>query len=405
MLSMGLVLAAPSPQAQQFAQQMCEYYATVLEGVKVGDAAAKGNDAATAHARFVGAQQQLEAGAAQLERGKAAGVLPDDVKVTCAAGTFTGKSLAAAFKSQAKAVGDKAKVAEGRAKAGGMSDAQKAETLESLGKTLDAAEALEKDAAVTLKSNQAKGLADLEKASKTYQWLLDGAAQVTKEAKLTKRDTVPTKGGALALPALVKRAEAGKKRADAALATVVVERERVAARPSPPPVAAAVYQPPRPAEAPVRGQPAAPEPPREVPVDYVTAATFAAGRCSGSCAQNGWESGGSRTTCSFGNCLKDGWETTHPDGRISRTRCSFGDCLKNGWDTSHPDGKVSRTSCSFGDCAKDGWDTDTPKGTARASCNFGDCFNHGWETQVPGQSTVRCQCEFGDCLANGARCN
>jgi hypothetical protein len=143
---------------------------------------------------------------------------------------------------------------------------------------------------------------------------------------------------------------------------------------------------------------------------YVTAAVFAAGTCSfGDCMKNGWEirtdSGTIRVSCSFSDCLKNGWEASFPDGGSARTTCSFSDCMKNGWETRFPDGSSARTSCSFSDCAKNGWETSLPDGSsARTSCNFSECYTKGWETSLPDGGRVRCDCNFSDCLANGTSC-
>jgi hypothetical protein len=146
-------------------------------------------------------------------------------------------------------------------------------------------------------------------------------------------------------------------------------------------------------------------------IAYYAAATFASGSCSfGNCLSDGWTTstpGGTVTTaCSFGDCGKDGWTSNHPDGTTSTTSCHFGDCFKDGWTTSHPDNTRSETSCSFGDCLKDGWRTTMPDGsTSETSCNFGDCTKDGWTTRLPSGSTVTCSCNFGDCLKDGASCN
>jgi len=143
---------------------------------------------------------------------------------------------------------------------------------------------------------------------------------------------------------------------------------------------------------------------------YVTAAVFAAGDCSfGDCMKNGWEirtdTGTIRVSCSFSDCLKNGWEASFPDGGTARTSCNFSDCMKNGWETRFPDGDTARTSCSFSDCAKNGWETSLPDGSsARTSCNFSECYTKGWETSLPDGGRVRCDCNFGDCLANGTKC-
>lgn len=143
---------------------------------------------------------------------------------------------------------------------------------------------------------------------------------------------------------------------------------------------------------------------------YVTAAVFAAGDCSfGDCMKNGWEirtdAGTVRVSCSFSDCLKNGWEASFPDGGTARTSCSFSDCMKNGWETRFPDGSTSRTSCSFSECATNGWETSLPDGTSvRTSCNFSECYTKGWETSLPDGGRIRCDCNFGDCLQNGTKC-
>lgn len=143
---------------------------------------------------------------------------------------------------------------------------------------------------------------------------------------------------------------------------------------------------------------------------YTVAAVFAAGDCSfGDCMKNGWEirtdDGTIRVSCSFSDCLKNGWEARFPDGGTARTSCSFSDCMKNGWETRFPDGQSARTSCSFGECATNGWETRLPDGsTARTSCSFNDCYKNGWETRLPDGGSVRCSCNFSDCLGNGTSC-
>ncbi|HEY1555604.1 MAG TPA: hypothetical protein VGF94_12290 [Kofleriaceae bacterium] len=158
--------------------------------------------------------------------------------------------------------------------------------------------------------------------------------------------------------------------------------------------------------------PAAPAAPRgKHAIAYYAAATFASGSCSfGNCLKDGWTTrtagGDVESRCDFGDCAKDGWTSRHPDGTESRTSCSFGDCFKDGWTTTHPDGTSSSTSCSFGDCMKDGWTTTMPDGSSSTtSCSFGDCLKDGWTTQLPSGQSVSCSCNFGDCLQNGASCN
>lgn len=146
-------------------------------------------------------------------------------------------------------------------------------------------------------------------------------------------------------------------------------------------------------------------------IAYYAAATFASGSCSFSnCLKDGWTTrtadGDVESRCDFGDCAKDGWTSRHPDGTESRTSCSFGDCFKDGWTTSHPDGTSSTTSCSFGDCMKDGWTTTMPDGSSSTtSCSFGDCLKDGWTTQLPSGQSVSCSCNFNDCVQNGASCN
>lgn len=143
---------------------------------------------------------------------------------------------------------------------------------------------------------------------------------------------------------------------------------------------------------------------------YIAAATFAAGSCSfNDCLKNGWTipspDGDIDVRCDFQDCLKSGWTARFPDGREARTGCSFQSCMKDGWETTHPDGETSRTRCSFQDCLKNGWETELPGGSsARTSCSFQDCLNDGWETELPGGGHQQCRCNFQKCAEHGASC-
>jgi hypothetical protein len=168
---------------------------------------------------------------------------------------------------------------------------------------------------------------------------------------------------------------------------------------------AAAEEPP-PAEEPAPKAKAKPKKKRA----YYAAATFASGSCSFSnCLKDGWTTetpaGTVTSSCSFSDCGKDGWTSRYPDGAEATTSCHFSDCFKDGWSTTNPDGTSSETSCSFNDCMKDGWTTTMPDGsTATTSCSFNDCMKDGWTTNLPSGKTVTCSCSFNDCLANGASC-
>ncbi len=144
---------------------------------------------------------------------------------------------------------------------------------------------------------------------------------------------------------------------------------------------------------------------------YAVAAVFASGRCHfGNCLKDGWTAsspeGNIEVRCNFGNCFKDGWVARFPDGKEARTRCSFSNCMKDGWETTYPDGKVARTRCSFSNCLKDGWETSLPDGgTARTRCSFQKCETDGWETSLPDGGRIQCRCNFQKCFENGATCN
>jgi hypothetical protein len=169
--------------------------------------------------------------------------------------------------------------------------------------------------------------------------------------------------------------------------------------------------PPAPSSSSSSSSSSSPAPAKKSKLAYYAAATFASGSCSfGDCLKDGWTTrtadGDVESHCSFGDCAKDGWTSRHPDGTESSTSCSFGDCFKDGWTTRHPDGTESETSCSFGECMKDGWTTRHPDGTeSSTSCNFSDCAKDGWTTRLPSGSEISCSCNFNDCLKDGASCN
>ena len=61
------------------------------------------------------------------------------------------------------------------------------------------------------------------------------------------------------------------------------------------------------------------------------------------------------TSCRFGNCLTDGWETIFPDGSAATTTCQFGNCATDGWETILPDSSTIICGCNYGDCAENGY--------------------------------------------------
>ncbi len=145
--------------------------------------------------------------------------------------------------------------------------------------------------------------------------------------------------------------------------------------------------------------------------DYYYSTILAAGRCRYSdCLKNGWETrhpNGRYSTsyCRYSNCLKNGWETKHPNGQYSKTYCRYSNCLKNGWETKHPNGRYSKTYCRYSNCLKNGWETRHPNGRySKASCKYSDCKTKGWSLSLPSGKTIRCSCRRSDCFKYGVSC-
>lgn len=412
--------AAPNPQMVQAANAMAQYYDQLVPFRESADAALKKNEFSTA----LGTYSQLKTAAETAEQRMAVFKGTPEwttVKVKTKDGTFTPEKLTGKFAAMAKLAEQKQKLAEAGLKSGKLSDSQKAANKDALKKWMDQLAEYKKQGEASIKNKDViPGVHSLNQVVAT----ISAFQNSVDSAKKDKSWSEPWKGFEKQLAAMKadteKQLKGAQKAYDAAVAakksSAVAEKTPAEVKPLPLPlpntVATRDDAEEQSYDEPAQQQEEQPkqEQQQEEPapkLDYYSAATFAAGRCSfGNCAKDGWEGPDSRTRCSFGNCFTDGWTTGHNGGGQSTTRCSFGDCLKDGWETSHPDGTQSNTRCSFGNCAKDGWETTYPDGSSsQTRCNFGDCFKDGWTTQLPNGQQVNCRCSFGDCLGQGAECD